>query len=370
MKKISQISSTNDFLVHHVVCSKLNLAEIPIDLIVELDKIRGKQIFVDLSSNDLSILSCELVRLKSLITLNLTKNRIETIPRCLSHSSIERLILKENRIDFHRSESISSRNLVELDLSANNFSSIPARFFRNFHRLEILIVDFRREIFNSIESTFWLRSISTRNQLTLVLCDRHLQLSFCLFDELFREQRLKTLELNVELFCDCSLFNLPMEKIRFGRCSIDQNQQIGYCHEKNSVFERGRSINNVNRENYRSFCQDQLNICRNQTTTTTLTTTVDYASSFNKTTSIVQQNQSSTISTDKIKRDQFHLFTIVPLICLLLIVAIVTIYVFLSGRFFRLNKNKENFIDKKRTSNKNFRSTNKFQLISLFLNID
>ena len=43
-----------------------------------------------------------------------------------------------------------------------------------------------------------------RNQLTIIICNENFHLPLCLFDNLFQTNKLLSIELNINIHCDCS----------------------------------------------------------------------------------------------------------------------------------------------------------------------
>ncbi len=174
---------------YHVTCQNAKLYEIPFNLTKFLQTTNHQNLIVDLSSNFLSIIPCHFFQISTIITLILTKNRIEYLLSCFSQSSIENLLLNLNPIQFNQTTILSSSKLLHLDLSSNKISFLPQKFFLNLRKLRRLIIDGEKTLFE-FNHDQWIRSLTTRNQLTIIICNENFPLPLCLFDNLFQTNKL------------------------------------------------------------------------------------------------------------------------------------------------------------------------------------
>src|SRR5205085_8948680 len=91
----------------------------------------------------------------------------------------------------------------------------------------------------------------------------HLPLS--LFNNLYQKNKLLSIELNINIHCDCSFVYLPIEKIHFNYCQIQQKQWKGICNQQTSRFEQGHSLINLqNNKYYHQICYEEYQICQNR----------------------------------------------------------------------------------------------------------
>ena len=283
-----------------MTCQNAQMKDIPLDLIDFLRTTSHQNLIVDLTGNILSIISCQFFQIPTILTLILNQNQFEYLPSCFSQSSIEYLYLNHNRLHFNETSLLSSSKLLHLDLSANNITSLPRTFFTHLRRLRRLIIDGNENLFHG-NNDLWIRSLTTRNQLTLVICKENFRLSLCLFDSLFQTKKLLAIQLNPNLHCDCSFVHLPMEKIHFQYCQ-SQGQQLsqqGICNPQSSPFEPGDSVIHLQNPKYRQMCAEEYHTCRSLSTSpsTTTTTTEEYTSSSIESSSITHSSEISTILT-------------------------------------------------------------------------
>ena len=330
------------------------MKEIPFNLTEFLRTTTHQNLIVDLTSNILSTISCSFLQIPTILTLILTDNQLECLPSCFSRSAIEYLHLKHNRLQFNQSTILASSKLLHLDLSENNLSSLPRTFFAHLRRLQRLIIDGNENLFleQNNRNQQWIRSLNTRNQLTLIICKANFRLSLCLFDNLFQTKKLLSLELNANLHCDCSLVHLPIDRIHFQYCQSEQQQ--GVCNDQSSPFEPGRSIYHVQNSKYRQICTEEYHACRSPSTasiTTRTTTTETYSSSsmessFNNPSIITSTmlTTTTTITTILSKKENMTTGAIVSFVLILLIVSIICLYVILSGHLFQM-KNRRRTTD-------------------------
>ncbi len=324
---------------YHVTCQNRKLYEIPLNLTKFLQTTNHQNLIVDLSFNFLSNIPCHFFQISTIITLILTKNQIEYFPSCFSQSSIEYLRINANHLRFNQTTILSSSKLLHLDISSNNISSLPRTFFSQLRRLQRLILNDQQDLFQ-VNNDQWIRSLTTRNQLTIILCNDNFHLSLCLFDNLFQTKKLFAIELNRNIHCDCSLVYLPRDKIHFHYCHSEQQQ--GICNIQSSRFEQGHSLLHLQEDKYRQICAEEYRICQNENNQLT---TKDYNLSLIETSSINQSIITSTIITiTSSKKDNMTAGAIISFILVLLIVTIVCLYVILSGHLFQI-KNRQRTTD-------------------------
>ncbi|CAF3634698.1 unnamed protein product [Rotaria socialis] len=343
----------------HITCQNTELYEIPFNLTKFLQTTEHQNLIVDLSLNFLSILPCNFLQISSIITLILTKNRIESIPLCFSQSSIRMLHLNENQLRFSPATILSSSKLLYLDLSHNHLPYLPRTFFNHLRRLRTLILNGELILFEK-NNDQWIRSLTTRNQLTIIICDENFHVPLCLFNNLFQSNRLLSMEINSLIHCDCSFVYLPLEKIHFHHCKTQQVQ--AKCHSQSSIAESGYSLEYLQNTKYRQLCAKEYQLCQNmqlnkndQLTTRDfdvtlsnhrLESSISYIQS-----SLINKSMATTMSTvTSSKKENITAGVIIPLVILLLIVTIVSLYVILSGRLITM-KNREqmtNFIMRQR----------------------
>jgi hypothetical protein len=252
------------------------------------------------------------------------------LPSCFSQSSIENLFLNENSLRFNQTTILSSSKLIHLDLSNNKISSLPRTFFFYLRRLRRLILNGEEDLF-ALNNDQWIRSLTTRNQLTIIICNEYFHLPLCLFDNLFQTKKLLSIELNRKISCDCSFVYLPIEKIHFHYCQTDQPSE-GICHLESSRFERGQSWIHVQNQKYRQICAEEYQNCQNRPMKTNdRLTTLDFNLPFIKNSSI-----STTIGTITFsKKENMTAGAIISFVLVLLIVTIVCLYVILSGHILK-----------------------------------
>lgn len=310
-----------------------------------------QNLIVDLTGNILSTIPCQFFQIPTILTLILNRNQFEYLPSCFSQSSIEYLHLNHNHFHFNATNLLSSSKLLHLDLSENKITNLPRTFFTHLRRLRRLIIDGNENLFHT-NNDQWIRSLTTRNQLTLVICKEYFRLSLCLFDSLFQTKKLLAIQLNPNLHCDCSFVLLPMERIHFQYCQSQGQEQQGFCHPQSSLFEPGRSVVELQHSKYRQKCAEEYHICRSlspsSSTTTTIITTEQYMSSFMESVSIIQSTAISTSTTRTVmttsiaattpitsKKENITTGAVISFILVLLIVSIICLYAALSGHLFR-----------------------------------
>jgi hypothetical protein len=330
---------------YHITCQNARLVTIPSNLTKFLRTTEHQNIIVDLSSNNLSILSCDLFQISTIITLILTKNKISYIPSCFSQSSIQILLLNDNHLRFNQTTILSSSKLIYLDLSNNKIPSLPQIFFFHLRRLRTLILNGEHNLFEE-NNNQWIRSLTTRNQLRIIICDENLHLPLCLFENLFQTNKLSSIELNSNIHCDCSFVYLPSDKIHFRYCQSQQQQ--GICNLQSSRFEQGGSLLNLQTNKYRQICANEYQICENisMIKTEQLTTIrIDLPVS-NKQIELMKSSSITTtiVTITSSKKDNITAGAIIPFVFVLIIVSIVCLYVILSGQFFK-RKNREQTTD-------------------------
>ena len=339
----------------HLNCRQSNLNEIPLEFLRYLQQTDHQQLIVDFSSNRLSTIDCDLFRISTIKTLILTDNHFQSIPTCFSQSSIEYLILKRNYLRFNSSTILSSRKLIHLDLSENFLPSLPSNFLHYLRRLRTLVMTSEEHLFHWSTSE-WLRSISSRNQLSVVLCTEHVPLSLCLFNHLFEEKKLFMIELHPQVFCDCTWIYLPLDRINFRRCFHSDDTPIAQCHRHSSRFEHGYSIDQLQKESYREICGKEYRICKEEKekekslqlfnatirsirSQVPLTTTVFFKTLINQsatnTTSIIPNNSNVKKITAGAIILSLLVFVLVTVVCLSII---------LSGQYFRI-KTQQKYTD-------------------------
>ena len=318
----------------HVTCRNARLYEISLNLSNFLQTTNHQNLIVDLSSNFLSRIPCHFFRISTIITLVLTKNRIESFPSCFSQSTIETLLLNDNHLRFNQTTVLSSSKLLHLDISSNQISELPRTFFTHLRRLRRLIINDEKELFQ-INKDQWLRSLTTRNQLTLIICNENLHLPLCLFDSLFQSKRLLAIELNRHVHCDCSLVYLPREKIHLNHCQVEGET---ICHPQTSRFERGHSWIYLQEEKYRQICTEEYQTCRNlpaieekQLTTSEKNLPLIRSSLINQTIAT-----STIVIITSSRKENITAGAIISFVLVLLIVTIVCLYVILSGHLFQM----------------------------------
>lgn len=268
----------------------------------------------------------------------LTKNNIELIPLCFSYSSIQILHLNENKIRFNQTTILSSSKLTYLDLSHNHLTYLPRTFLHNLRRLRTLILNGELNLFEKPNDQ-WIRSLTTRNQLTVRICDKNIHLPFCLFNNLLESNRLLSIELNSYIHCDCSFVYLPLEKIHFHHCQNELQQ--GICNNQSSIFEPGHSVIYLQTNKYRQICTKEYQQCQsiqsNKISHTTISTTNDFDLSVINESSIESSliNKSMTTiivnTVTYFNKENITTGAIIPLVILLLLVTMVCLYVILSG---------------------------------------
>ncbi|CAF0974987.1 unnamed protein product [Adineta ricciae] len=338
---------------YHIICRNANLSEIPLTLIRFLQITVHQNLILDLSSNSLSIISCQIFQIPTILRLTLTDNRIQSLPLCFSQSSIEYLKLNKNQLQFNETTILSSSKLLYLDISENAISRLPRTFFFHLRRLQTLVLNHSHELFQA-DRDQWIRSLSTRNQLTLVICDEHFHLPFCLFNHLFQLNKILTIELNGYIHCDCSFVYLPFDKIRFQYCQSDRlTDQHGRCDIHSSRFARGYSLIELQNETYRQLCAKEYQTCQTLSWKRNSPLSPDFDVSRNEST--IKQVQITTMTTTftaetSSKRDNTSAGAIIPFVLILLLVTIVCLYVVLSGHFFRgkTQQNINGLIDKRK----------------------
>ncbi|CAF4046955.1 unnamed protein product [Adineta steineri] len=345
---------------YHVACQNASLFEIPLNLIKFLQITEHQNLIVDLSSNFLSILSCKIFQISTIIQLILTKNKIESIPSCFSQSSIEILLINQNHLQFNQTTILSSSKLISLDISHNKILQLPRTFFFHLRRLRTLILNGENKLFEK-NNDQWIRSLTTRNQLTIIICDENFHLPLCLFDNLFQSKKLFAIELNTNIHCDCSFVYVPLEKIHFQYCQSNYLEQQGKCNDQSSSdFKLDQSLIHLQTENYRQLCAKDYETCQNiQLKKNFELTTNDFdvpLSIINQSELIISSIKSSStnefitttityvVNGTSSKRENITAGAIIPLVLILLIVTIVCLYIILSGQFFKM-KNREKFID-------------------------
>ena len=348
-------------LGYHVLCQHAGLSQIPSELINHLYSTAHQQIMVDLSWNSLSVLPCDFLQLTSMISLIVTNNRLESIPTCFSQSAIQTFVVKNNTLRFNQTHLLSSRKLLHLDLSENRLPSLPSTFLIHLRRLRTLVLTGQSHLLES-NHDHWIRSIPTRNQLSLVLCDEHLSLSLCLFPDLFQEKKLFALELHSHVNCDCSLVYLPAEKLQFRQCS-PKHVPLGQCDQHVSRFDQGQSIGQFRKQNYRRICAPEYERCQQlawnkqylANTTRFLSTDASRAFSPSQVQLVSLIGNSSVIEprttmgtsiafTVTSKKDNMSAGAIISLSLLLLLVTVVCLYVILSRHYFKM-KHHQKFTD-------------------------
>lgn len=250
----------------------------------------------------------------------LTNNHIKYFPSCFSQSSIENLLLNQNQLEFNQTTILSSTKLVHLDISSNKFLSLPRTFFFHLRRLRRLIINNENNLFE-INNDQWIRSLTTHNQLTLIICNEYFHLSLCLFENLFRTNKLLSLELNSNIYCDCSFVYLPLDKIHFHYCQT--NNQQGICK---SHFEQVHSLVHLQNTKYRQICLKEYQICHNNDQEF-------YLPSSQKFISLIKNSSTTTTTTTAIittivsvvssKKDNIPLGAIISFIFVLFIVTII-----------------------------------------------
>ncbi|CAF1242560.1 unnamed protein product [Rotaria sp. Silwood1] len=350
---------------YHVTCQNAKLYEIPYNLIKFLQKTQHQKLIIDLSSNFLSIIPCDLFQISTIITLILTKNSIEYIPWCFSQSSIQILRLNQNQLRFNQTTILSSSKLYYLDISHNKISTLPRTFFNYIRHLRILILNGELNLFQ-LNNDQWLRSLTTRNQLKIIICDENFHLPLCLFNYLFQTNKLLSIELNSNIYCDCSFVYLTLKKIHFHYCQIQQ--QEGKCNLQTSYFIHNYSLINLQNDKYRQICFNEYQFCQNiQLNQNYQLTTNNFNLSLNnnQTKSLLFINNSSIITTTTTiitmistvtfsKKENITAGAIIPFILVLIIMTIVCLYVILSGRIIKI-KNRESIkdfiIEQKKQSN-------------------
>lgn len=341
------------FTGYHVTCQNAKLYEIPSSLLKFLQTTEHQNIIVDLSSNFLSFLPCDFFEISIIITLVLSKNQIQTIPSCFSQSSIQILRLNENHIQFNQTMLFSSTKLHYLDLSNNRISYLPRTFLNHLRRLRTLILNSQMNLFQE-NSDQWIRSLTTRNQLTIIICDENFTLPLCLFDSLFQSKKLLSIEINPKIHCDCSFVYLPLEKIHFRHCQNEHQQEEEKCNSYSSHFDHGDSLIHMKAHKYRQICAKEYQICQNlQLNTNIQLTTNEPDRSLSKNqlesmlpiinSSINKSLTTSILTVTSLKKENITAGSIIPFILLLLIVTTVCLYIILSGRFVKM-KNRGNFI--------------------------
>ena len=296
---------------------------------------------------------CSFFQIPAIITLILTKNQIEYIPSCFSQSSIQLLQLNENRLHFNQSNMFSSSKLLHLDISHNKISYLPSKFFYHFRRLRTLILNGQKNLFEQANYD-WIRSLTTRNQLTLVICDENFPLPLCLFDNLFRSNKLLSIELNSQVHCDCSLVYLSIDKIHFRYChnQQQQQQQQGKCNAQSSRFEHGHLLVHLQTKKYRQICTEEYEFCQNmqlnrnyQLTTKNSNVSVTISPiellSLVKNSSIDRTITTTMIVVTSSKKENSATYVIISFVLLSLIMTLVCLYLILSRRFSQVkNRNK------------------------------
>ncbi|CAF3215912.1 unnamed protein product [Rotaria sp. Silwood2] len=335
---------------YHVTCQNAKLYEIPYNLIKFLQTTEHQNLIVDLSSNFLSILPCNFFQISTIITLILTKNYIEYIPWCFSQSSIQILRLNQNQLRFNQTTILSSSKLLYLDISHNKISSLPRTFFNHIRRLRTLILNGEWNLFQ-LNNDQWIHSLTTRNQLTIIICDENFHLPLCLFNHLFQSNKLLSIELNSNIHCDCSFVYLPLEKIHFHYCQTQQHE--GKCNLQSSHFEHGHSLIDLQNDKYRYICAKEYQLCQNiqlnknyQLSTNNFDLSLSNnhieSISFIKNSSIIVTTIITTVTSTK--KENITTGVIIPFVLLLIIVTIVCLYVILSGHFIKM-KNREPITD-------------------------
>ncbi|CAF3676239.1 unnamed protein product [Rotaria sordida] len=350
---------------YHVTCQNAKLYEIPYNLTKFLQTTEHQNLIVDLSSNFLSIIPCNFFQISTIITLILTKNYIEYIPWCFSQSSIQILRLNQNQLQFNQTTILTSSKLYYLDISHNKISSLPRTFFNYIRRLRILILNNQSNLFQ-INNDQWIRSLTTRNQLTIIICDENFHLPLCLFNHLFQSNKLLSIELNSNIYCDCSFVYLPLEKIHFHYCQIQHQEQEGKCNLHSSYFKHVHSLIDLQNDKYHQICSKEYQLCQNiQLNKNNQLTTANFDLSLNN--NYIESISNLSIITTSIitvtisKKENVTTGVIIPFILLLIIVTIVCLYVIVSGCFIKM-KNREPITDfiirqKKQQNMKNIASS-------------
>ncbi|UJR31487.1 hypothetical protein I4U23_018976 [Adineta vaga] len=325
---------------YHITCQNAKLSEIPWNLTRFLQTTLHQNLILDLSSNSLSIISCHIFQISTIIKLILTENQIQSIPSCYSQSSIESLYLNKNKLQFNQTTILSSSKLTLLDISDNQISHLPQTFFFQLRRLRTLILNNSNELFQPNQDQ-WIRSLTTRNQLTLIICDEHFHLPLCLFDNLFQSKKLLTIEVNRNIHCDCSFVYLPLNKIHFQHC---QSQRFD---DQRTICDI-RSLIELQNQTYRQLCVKEYQTCQilSWKKNSQLITTTDHELSRSdqqfKNFSSIKELITTTFKTEtSSKRDNISSGAIIPFVLVLLLVTIVCLYVILSGHFFK-GKKQEN----------------------------
>jgi hypothetical protein len=332
---------------YHVTCQNAKLYEIPFNLTRFLQTTNHQNIIVDLSSNFLSIIPCDFIQISKILTLILTNNRIEYLSSCFSQSSIENLLLNSNPLQFNQTTILSSSKLLHLDISSNKILFLPRTFLLNLRKLRRLIINGEKNLFELNNNNQWIQSLTTRNQLTIIICNENFPLPLCLFDNLFQTNKLLSIELNINIHCDCSFVYLPLEKIHFHYCQSQQSEK-GICNLHSSRFEQGHSLLYLQNNKYRQICSKEYQICQEKNSQLIHIPLKNNFLSLIKNYSI---NQSITTTTKTFsKKENLTLGAIISFVLVLLIITIVCIYVILSGNLFKM-KNRELIINKKKKQN-------------------
>ena len=333
-----------------MTCQRAGLEQIPLNLVEFLRTTDHPSLSVDLTGNALVSLPCSFLRIPTIITLILTNNRIQSLPACFSHSSIQTLVLTRNSLRFNRTNLLSSRKLLSLDLSHNELPSLPSTFLSSLPRLRTLIIDGEHHLLEQ-NNEHWLRAIPTRNQLTVRMCDPHLPLSLCLFHHLFQSHKLLAVEIHSHVYCDCSVVYLPADRIHFQSCSLEPSQ----CDERASRFAHGRPLSELATENYRRQCADEFELCQGSPGNGQPWASHEFRlPSSDGRISTASANESITTTTTTVatspKKENRTAGAIIPFLLLLLIVTIVCLYVILSGQCCRMRASEtiSNYIIKRR----------------------
>jgi hypothetical protein len=211
-----------------------------------------------------------------------------------------------------------------------------------------LILNGEYELFQQ-NNDQWIRSLTTRNQLTIIICDENVHLPLCLFDNLFQSNKLLTIELNTNIYCDCSFVYLPFDKIHFQYCQSHQQQRQGQCHVQSSRFEHGQSLSQLQTKKYRQLCAKEYQTCQNRQLNKNdfdlpLSINQSELKSSIRSSSINELITATVVTVTSSKKENITAGAIIPFVLLLLIVTIVCLYVILSGHFFK-KKSREKITD-------------------------
>eukprot|EP00835_Amoeboradix_gromovi_P003173 NODE_200_length_15202_cov_0.356618.p6 type:complete len:254 gc:universal NODE_200_length_15202_cov_0.356618:11581-10820(-) len=128
--KFLKIKYANILLTELYLCNN-DMKELPVEIL------RFKCLVkLDLSFNRLVELPASLFQ-KSLQCLNLNSNQLTTLPNSIMKSRLEKLLLFKNNLTEFKKEWILHNQLIELDISENFITNLPAELFLVLQKIKI-----------------------------------------------------------------------------------------------------------------------------------------------------------------------------------------------------------------------------------------